>query len=98
MDQKFRFILLRYMDLKLYTNKIQEIGIVQQNEKKKYFIIEKRIEYKDEESGTEYIAIPDEEYKIETEIDYNSTALGAQKAKLNTISDFKNEISSSRTF
>jgi len=81
-----------------FTNKIQETGIVQQNEKKKYFIIEKRIEYKDEESGTEYIAIPDEEYKIETEIDYNSTALGAQKAELNTISDFKNEISSSRTF
>ena len=32
-----------YLTEEMGTNKIQEIGIVQQNEKKKYFIIEKRI-------------------------------------------------------
>ena len=81
-----------------FIKKISEIGTKEQSSEKRFFEISKRIEYTDEQSGTEYIALPESDFSVEVEIDYNSKTLGIQQAKLNTISDFKNEISSSRTF
>ncbi|MBT3417948.1 MAG: bifunctional UDP-3-O-[3-hydroxymyristoyl] N-acetylglucosamine deacetylase/3-hydroxyacyl-ACP dehydratase [Flavobacteriales bacterium] len=81
-----------------FIKKISEIGTKEQSSEKRFFEISKRIEYTDEQSGTEYIALPKSDFSVEVEIDYNSKILGIQQAKLNTISDFKNEISSSRTF
>ena len=81
-----------------FIEKISEIGTKEQSSEKRFFEISKRIEYTDEQSGTEYIALPESDFSVEVEIDYNSKTLGIQQAKLNTISDFKNEISSSRTF
>ncbi|MGY8987470.1 MAG: bifunctional UDP-3-O-[3-hydroxymyristoyl] N-acetylglucosamine deacetylase/3-hydroxyacyl-ACP dehydratase [Flavobacteriales bacterium] len=81
-----------------FIEKISEIGTKEQSSEKRFFEISKRIEYTDEKSGTEYIALPESDFSVEVEIDYNSKTLGIQQAKLNTISDFKNEISSSRTF
>ena len=81
-----------------FIEKISEIGTKEQSSEKRFFEISKRIEYTDEQSGTEYIALPKSDFSVEVEIDYNSKTLGIQQAKLNTISDFKNEISSSRTF
>jgi UDP-3-O-[3-hydroxymyristoyl] N-acetylglucosamine deacetylase/3-hydroxyacyl-[acyl-carrier-protein] dehydratase len=44
------------------------------------------------------VATPSEKYDIDVEINYNSKTLGIQKASLNSLSNFKSEISSSRTF
>ena len=81
-----------------FIEKISEIGTKEQSSEKRFFEINKRIEWRDEQSGTGYIALPKSDFSVEVEIDYNSKTLGIQQAKLNTISDFKNEISSSRTF
>ena len=56
------------------------------------------ISYLDEESGCEITLIPSNEYQVTTMVDYGTEVLGTQNASLKTISDFKAEISDSRTF
>ena len=43
-------------------------------------------------------AIPDEEYKIDVSIDYNSDVLGKQKTQLNSIDEFETKFAHARTF
>ena len=83
---------------KEFSNKIEEIGISIQKSKRKYFTITKTLTFTDKESGVKFVATPSEKYEIDVEIDYNSKILGTQIASLNNISDFKDEIASSRTF
>src|SRR3712207_509927 len=48
----------------LYVQKIQEIGIVDQNAEKDYYIIRKKIEVKDERSGSVITILPDDQFSI----------------------------------
>ena len=82
----------------IYTKEIENTGIKTQNAKKKYFEIKQNITFKDNETGTEFLATPSNNYQIELTIDYNCKNLGIQNAKLNNISEFNVEIASSRTF
>ena len=81
-----------------FSNKIEKVGIRIQKAKKKYFEITQPINFKDSETGTEFIATPADNYTLDVNIDYNSKILGLQNAQLEKISDFKKEIASSRTF
>ena len=83
---------------KEFSDKIEKIGIITQNAKKKYLIINKKYTFTDEETGAKFIATPANDYQIEVEINYDSKTLGTQKATLNNISNFQKEIASSRTF
>ena len=83
---------------KKYSELISKIGTVLQNKEKKIFEIKRRISIIDKDTGTQLIATPANEYKLEIEIDFDSKALKKQKAHLNSIKDFHSEISSSRTF
>ena len=83
---------------KQFSERIEEIGFTIQNAKRKYFEIKKRISFTDEESGSKLVATPSDDYEINIEINYNSSTLGIQNATLDKISNFKNEIASSRTF
>ncbi|MBT5614689.1 MAG: UDP-3-O-[3-hydroxymyristoyl] N-acetylglucosamine deacetylase, partial [Flavobacteriales bacterium] len=77
---------------------IEKAGIRTLNVKKHFFEIKRKISYTDKETGTTLIATPSDEYQIDVEIDYNSETLGVQNASLDSITDFNNEISASRTF
>ena len=81
-----------------FSEQIKKTGIKKQNAIRQYFIISRKISFKDEKTGSELIAIPDSNYKIDVQIDYNSKKLGIQKASLNNLFEFNSEISSSRTF
>ena len=83
---------------KEFSELIANTGIIDLSEDRKYFEIKRKISFKDEKTGTTLTATPADEYQIEVEIDYNSKILGIQHANLQSISDFNNEISSSRTF
>jgi len=83
---------------KEFSDKIDKIGVLAQKSKKEYFIIQKKVTYTDEETGSMLVATPSENYDIDVEINYNSKTLGIQSARLSSISNFKSEISSSRTF
>tara|TARA_B100001287_G_scaffold276506_1_gene287614 strand:- start:2331 stop:3722 length:1392 start_codon:yes stop_codon:yes gene_type:complete len=82
----------------IFTDNISKVGIKNQKAEKKFFEISKKISFVDEESGTKMIAVPDNEYVIDVTIDYDSKVLGIQSANIKKISEFKEKISSSRTF
>src|SRR5690606_29752631 len=48
--------------------------------------------------GSEIVIMPAKEYQVTTMVDFGTQILGTQNATLNTIHDFKADISNSRTF
>ena len=81
-----------------FVDAIKEAGIVDQNEDRNYFIVKQKITYSDEEHGVDLIVYPDDHFSINVLIDYNSRILGNQYAILDSVDDFEEEISKSRTF
>jgi len=83
---------------KEYADAIDEIGKVEQQTDRKYFILKEKLEYYDEESGIHIIAYPDKVQSLNVLIDYNSKVLGNQYASLEELENFKEEIAPCRTF
>ena len=65
---------------------------------RKEFVVKEIISYKDEETGSEILLMPADSYQVTTMVDFGTKVLGTQNATLHKISDFKEEIASSRTF
>lgn len=81
-----------------YSTKIEEAGLVEQNADKEYYVVKQRIKVVDENTGAALIVLPDEDFSIDTMVEYNSTVLNNQFASLTSMSNFKDEIAGSRTF
>ncbi|MEG1580549.1 MAG: bifunctional UDP-3-O-[3-hydroxymyristoyl] N-acetylglucosamine deacetylase/3-hydroxyacyl-ACP dehydratase [Bacteroidaceae bacterium] len=81
-----------------YVENIEKVGIEEQNAPKDFYIIKKKIEVRDEETGSSIIILPDEQFSITTMISYNSKWFSSQFATLDNIEDFSEEIASARTF
>jgi UDP-3-O-[3-hydroxymyristoyl] N-acetylglucosamine deacetylase / 3-hydroxyacyl-[acyl-carrier-protein] dehydratase len=81
-----------------FTEAIDSVGYAEQKEERNYFVVKQKIVYSDEEHGVDLIIYPDDHLSINVLIDYNSKILGNQYAILDSIDDFKKEISKSRTF
>ena len=81
-----------------YSNKIEEVGLVEQNAEKEFYVVKQRIKVVDESTGSSLIVLPDDDFSIDTMIEFDSPVLNNQFASLNLLSDFKNEIAGSRTF
>ncbi len=80
------------------TEALESAGIVTQETERDVFEIKEKIRYKDEESGVEIIAYPDDKYSISVLVDYESELVKNQFAELEDIEDFKKEIANCRTF
>ena len=80
-----------------YTNKINKIGIKNQNENRKYLKILKKISIFDNDR---YISVtPAEEFSIDVEINYPNTIIGNDKLLyIHNKTNFVNNISKARTF
>ena len=83
---------------KFFVEAIEKAGIVELDAFREEYIISDVISYTDEESGSEILVMPSKEYQITTMVDFGTKVLGTQNATLNKISDFKKDISNSRTF
>lgn len=83
---------------KYYVENIQRVGIEEQSAVKDYYIIKKKIEYKDEATGSSIIVLPDENFSVNVLISYESSILSNQFATLDDMTNFPTEIASSRTF
>jgi UDP-3-O-[3-hydroxymyristoyl] N-acetylglucosamine deacetylase/3-hydroxyacyl-[acyl-carrier-protein] dehydratase len=81
-----------------FVKAIREAGIVELKEERNYFVVKQKIVFSDEEHGVDLIIYPDDHFSINVLIDYNSKILGNQYAILDSIDDFEEEISRSRTF
>ncbi|MEK9756529.1 MAG: bifunctional UDP-3-O-[3-hydroxymyristoyl] N-acetylglucosamine deacetylase/3-hydroxyacyl-ACP dehydratase [Bacteroidota bacterium] len=83
---------------KEFIKAIENSKIVEQSELREEFFPEEEISYECEDTGSKISIIPNDNYKIDTKIDFNTKVLGTQNASLENISDFKNEVSTARTF
>ena len=83
---------------KFFVEAIENIGIEEQDAFREEYVVEGVISYTDEETGSEILVMPAKEYQVTTMVDFGTKVLGTQNATLNHISDFKKEISDSRTF
>ncbi len=81
-----------------YCEKILETGVQEQKADKDYYIVRQKIEVKDEATGASILVLPDDEFSVETMVEFNSPVLANQYASLRDMRDFNSEISSSRTF
>lgn len=83
---------------RLIIDAIEKVGIEEQSKDKNYFVLDENIPWEDLEKGVEFLAIPDENYRLTVMVDYNSPVLGTQHATMYKLEDFKEEISTCRTF
>ena len=82
----------------MYVESIQKVGIEEQNAVKDFYIIKKKIEIKDEETGSCITILPDDEFSITTMVSFNSKFINSQFATLDNPEDFAKEIAPARTF
>ena len=81
-----------------YVEKINQVGIEEQNAPKDFYIIRHKIEVKDEESGSCITILPDEEFSITAMCSFESKFINSQFATLDDLSTFATEIAPARTF
>ena len=80
-----------------YVEKIQSIGIQEQNAEKDYYIIRHKIEVKDD-NGSVITILPDEDFSITAMCSFESKFINSQFATLEKMETYAEEIASARTF
>ncbi len=83
---------------KYYVENIERVGIQEQTAPKDYYIIRRKIEFRDENTGSHIIVLPDDTFSVDVLISYDSKIIPNQYASLEDMKDFRTEISEARTF
>lgn len=83
---------------KFYIDKLLADNIIELNLPKKQYTIHEVVEWKDEQTGAEYIFLPHEEFAVTCLIDFPSKIIKHQYAVLNDINDYPKEIGIAKTF
>jgi UDP-3-O-[3-hydroxymyristoyl] N-acetylglucosamine deacetylase/3-hydroxyacyl-[acyl-carrier-protein] dehydratase len=83
---------------KYFVEAIEKVGTQEQEVKRNVYVVKEIISFTDEESGSEILVMPSDDYQITTMVDFGTKVLGTQNANLKNIADFKTEIADSRTF
>ena len=81
-----------------YVEKIKEIGMEDQNAPKDFYVIRKKIEVKDEKTGSCITILPDEDFSITAMCSFESKFISSQFATLDNPDAYDTEIASARTF
>lgn len=82
----------------LFVDAIESVGYQDQNAEREYLELDDNIKWEDVDKGIEFLAVPDDHYRITVMVDYNSPVLGTQHASMYQISEFKKDIAPCRTF
>lgn len=83
---------------KYFIEAVESVGVVEQEAERDIYVVKDVITYKDERTGSEIIIMPSDTYEVTTMVDFGTKVLGTQNATLTDLKDFKEEISSARTF
>ncbi|HRE40080.1 MAG TPA: bifunctional UDP-3-O-[3-hydroxymyristoyl] N-acetylglucosamine deacetylase/3-hydroxyacyl-ACP dehydratase [Ignavibacteria bacterium] len=83
-----------------YVKALKDAGIVEQNAKRDYLVIEDTVHYHDDENNIDIVALPlKNDFRVSVLIDYNNPVLGVQHTGLfNLQKEFENEFAPARTF
>lgn len=82
----------------MYVEKINQVGLTEQNAPKDYYIIRRKIEVCDEQTGSTITILPDEDFSITAMCSFESKFINSQFATLEHIGNFSEEIAPARTF
>ena len=82
----------------MYVDKINEIGIEEQNAPKDYYVIRHKHEVIDEKSGSVITILPDEEFSITAMCSFDSKFINSQFASLDNMEKYADEVAAARTF
>ena len=81
-----------------YIRAIDKAGIVEQEKEKDFFVVRKKIEVSNPETGSKITLLPDNEFSINSNIEFESQYIPNQYASLESLDDFATEIAPARTF
>ncbi len=81
-----------------FVRLLKEAGVVEKDIEREYFVIHDPIRYYNEETGTELIALPSDDFEITSMIDFGSETIGAQYARLKSMEDYVDQVAGARTF
>jgi UDP-3-O-[3-hydroxymyristoyl] N-acetylglucosamine deacetylase/3-hydroxyacyl-[acyl-carrier-protein] dehydratase len=82
----------------MYVKKLNEIGIEEQNAPKDFYVIRRKHEIVDEETGSCITILPDEEFSITAMCSFESKFINSQFATLDKVENFAKDIAPARTF
>ncbi|MFP5437776.1 MAG: bifunctional UDP-3-O-[3-hydroxymyristoyl] N-acetylglucosamine deacetylase/3-hydroxyacyl-ACP dehydratase [Bacteroidia bacterium] len=83
---------------KFFVEAIEKVGVEEQDAERNVYVVKEVISYTDENTGSEIIVMPADDYQVTTMVDFGTKVLGTQNATLKSLADFKTEISDARTF
>ncbi len=83
---------------KAYVEHIRRVGVKEQDAVKDFYVIQSKIECRDEATGSSILVFPDEKFSVSVLVSYDSKILYNQFATLENMTDFPTEIASARTF
>lgn len=83
---------------KYFVEAIEKAGVEEQNAERCYYVVKEVISFVDENSGSEILVMPADDYQVTAMVDFGTKVLGTQNATMKNISEFKTEIANSRTF
>ncbi|MBP2282196.1 UDP-3-O-[3-hydroxymyristoyl] N-acetylglucosamine deacetylase/3-hydroxyacyl-[acyl-carrier-protein] dehydratase [Flavobacterium sp. CG_23.5] len=83
---------------KYFVEALEKAGIEEQSAKRNVYVIKEVISFTDEATGSEILIMPSDHYSVTAMVDFGTKILGTQNATMKGISEFKEEISESRTF
>ncbi|NDV77892.1 bifunctional UDP-3-O-[3-hydroxymyristoyl] N-acetylglucosamine deacetylase/3-hydroxyacyl-ACP dehydratase [Dysgonomonas sp. 511] len=81
-----------------YVDAIRRVGLEEQTEERDYFVVRRKMEVVDEETGSKLTLLPDDRFCINSFIEFESKYIPNQSASLDNLEDFDKEIASCRTF
>lgn len=81
-----------------YVKEIRKAGIQEQDKDKDFYVVRKKIEVSDPETGSKLTLLPDDAFCINSFIEFDSKYIPNQSASMDTVTDYETEIAPSRTF
>ncbi len=81
-----------------YVKAINKVGIVEQEKDKDFYVVRKKIEVYDPETGSKLTLLPDDSFCINSFIEFDSHYIPNQSATFDNLTNFETEVAPSRTF
>ena len=81
-----------------YVREINKVGIQAQSKDKDFYVVRKKIEVSDPETGSKITLLPDDSFCINSFIEFDSKYIPNQSATMDSVTDFETEIAPARTF
>lgn len=82
----------------VYVENIRQVGIVEQEAEKDYYVVRQEISIHDEQTGSDISIVPADSFSVTAHIAFQSKVLNSQTATLDALADFEQEIAPARTF